>query len=624
MLSRPCESLSGWIVGDWPRKHATRPLVALACFALAMGVLRFAAPAYSQAQGDQPGKYLGAGKCIECHTAGQVGNRTEDFVLLTEFATWRTQDRHAFAYLALLGPRAKQMGDILKRDVTKKETGCLGCHSMDFVPENRRGEDFNFKDGVTCDGCHGPAENWLSPHQTRSVWRLKTAAEKEKLGMTDLRDPVKRSAICLECHVGNAENGKVVTHAMFAAGHPPLPNFETGYFSRNLPQHWRDKKDVPFFKDPAAAKLQNAPADLKERVAKLYHLNAGGFQHAQCVLASSLAGLQAEANLIAGRADFRAGNAAVRWPELAMQRLDGGKDPTQLWPELAMAHSDCYACHHELQRPSWRQTRGYPGKPGRPPVRLWPLELPGLDIGLNGAQEKQQLVDQLQALNRACDEQPFGLPKSLVPAARLLADWSAKLAEKNANENAKPSHVSLLRKLCGQRPQAYPDYDSARQIAAAIVTVSAEWPGKPPGDTWAKALAALEKDFALQPDTGRRDRLLLVKQKFEEVTKEKYLADASAQSALERVASKGILEAFKDPGQDAVKRELTRFLDALLRQGAAQFTEALLKDEGLAKALDKLNEQEPQTSLRRMSDYDPLRFRQQLEALEKLLPKGDS
>ena len=451
----------------WLRNLA---LAGMGGLALCVAGLRLTTPAYSQADQAAPGKYLGAGKCIECHTAGQVGNRNENFVLLTEFATWRTQDRHSLAFVALLGPRGKQMGEVLKMDVTKKETGCLGCHSMDFVPEDRRGEDFLAKDGVTCDGCHGPAEKWLSPHQVRNEWRLKSAADKEKLGMSDLRDPVKRATVCMECHVGNAEKGKVVTHAMFAAGHPPLPNFETGYFSRNLPQHWRDKKDVPFFKDPVAANLQNAPADLKERISKLYHLDAAGFQHAQCVLASSLTGLQAEANLIAGRADFRAGNASVRWPELAMQRPDCSKDPAQLWPELAMAHSDCYACHHELQRPSWRQARGYPGRPGRPPVRLWPLELPGLDIGLNGPQEKQQLVDQLKALYGACDEQPFGRPDPLARAAKQVADWSALLSRQNANENAKPA--TLLLQTLRPAAAAYPDYDSARQIAAAILTVA--------------------------------------------------------------------------------------------------------------------------------------------------------
>ena len=93
-----------------------------------------------------------------------------------------------------------------------------------------------------------------------------------------------------------------------------------------------------------------------------------------------------------------------------------------------------------------------------------------MDIAVNGPQEKQQLVDQLQALYRACDEQPFGRPEPLGRTARQVADWSLKLAGQNANENAKPAHAQLLRQLCAQRPNAYPDYDSARQIAAAILT----------------------------------------------------------------------------------------------------------------------------------------------------------
>ena len=70
--------------------------------------------------------------------------------------------------------------------------------------------------------------------------------------MRNLRDPVVRGDVCSSCHIGSAAEGKVVTHAMYAAGHPPLPNFELATFSRNLPQHWRDRRDVPFLADPPA------------------------------------------------------------------------------------------------------------------------------------------------------------------------------------------------------------------------------------------------------------------------------------------------------------------------------------------------------------------------------------
>ena len=39
----------------------------------------------------------------------------------------------------------------------------------------RHGEGFSFADGVSCDGCHGPAEHWILDHAfKRNTWRLKT------------------------------------------------------------------------------------------------------------------------------------------------------------------------------------------------------------------------------------------------------------------------------------------------------------------------------------------------------------------------------------------------------------------------------------------------------------------
>ena len=65
--------------------------------------------------------------------------------------------------------------------------------------------------------------------------------------MTDLWDPVKRATKCASCHIGNPGEQKVVTHAMYAAGHPPLPGLETATFSDAMPRHWeylREKKNI--------------------------------------------------------------------------------------------------------------------------------------------------------------------------------------------------------------------------------------------------------------------------------------------------------------------------------------------------------------------------------------------
>ena len=123
----------------------------------------------------------------------------------------------------------------------------------------------------------------------------------------------------------------------------------------------------------------------------------------------------------------------------------------------------------------------------------------------------------------------------------------------------------------------------ARQIVAAVLTVSREWTGLAQADAGlAKLLATLEQDFDLKPYASRRDRIMIVLRKFNEMNKDKYLADAAALDSLERMASTGS-EAAKEQDPD-VQRDLTRFLDALRRQSPREFSEALLADSSVAKA----------------------------------------
>src|SRR5262249_31933344 len=130
------------------------------------------------------------------------------------------------------------------------------CHATSFKQDRGQPASFSKKDGVSCDGCHGPAQFWLAEHfavdeKGERAWRTLSPADKEARGMLDVRNPVKRAEMCMSCPVGSAAEGKIVTHSMYAAGHPPLPGFEVDGFSKNLPPHWRDLKDVPF--------LQKAP-----------------------------------------------------------------------------------------------------------------------------------------------------------------------------------------------------------------------------------------------------------------------------------------------------------------------------------------------------------------------------
>ncbi len=186
----------------------------------------------------------GAASCKDCHTVPTVERGASlPFVMLTEYSIWKTQDKHAQAYAVLKGELGQQMGRLLKADVLDPKTGCLNCHAMNSLAQGGA-EQFNPTDGVSCGGCHGPSEKWLEAHKN-PAWRKKTPQEKAELGMTDLRNPHTRADLCMSCHVGNATQGKVVTHPMFAAGHPPLPPIEVASFSKNEPQHWARSQGRP-------------------------------------------------------------------------------------------------------------------------------------------------------------------------------------------------------------------------------------------------------------------------------------------------------------------------------------------------------------------------------------------
>src|SRR5262249_2749228 len=116
------------------------------------------------------------------------------------------------------------------------------------------------------------------------------------------------------------------------------------------------------------------------------------------------------------------------------QRAAQASEPEQR--VLDVAQFDCYACHHELKRPSWRQERGYPTMPGRPQPRAWALALVKLGIQHVGAGEaevqtmSQQLRDKLAKLYQAFNLQPFGKPDEVAAAARDVAQWADQLAAK--------------------------------------------------------------------------------------------------------------------------------------------------------------------------------------------------
>ncbi|GIW80034.1 MAG: hypothetical protein KatS3mg105_1841 [Gemmatales bacterium] len=538
--------------------------------------------------------YFGADTCRQCHC--QPGANKADFVKLDEYTTWRTEDKHSLAYAVLLGPRGRRMGELLagRADyVLEEKAGCLNCHSMNYP--GREGKGFKKEDGISCDGCHGPSSAYYAPHSAGGKWRTMTAEEKFALGMRDLRNPLVKARLCMSCHVGNAAEGKVVTHAMFAAGHPPLRGIELGIFNENLPKHWWDIKDVPVFKtDPA---LQ-----------KLYAYDTREFQNTLVAVVGSASAVAAQMNLAATRAQLPA--TVKSWPELSLSFFQGADNPADLWPQIAMAHSDCYACHHELVRPSWRQERGYGttlldgrhihGIPGRPQMRAWSL-LP-FELSLQQTLDRTayqtssgEFQKRLAALYQTCNRSPFGVPANVQAACKNLRDWVDAIAGRQFNTARfdATDQLKLLRALCSLPESQAPDFETAQQIVAMLAVIYPEWSSRSgQGDARAaEAIQKLEEQLDSRPDQSRAQRKALILQLVQQTTKQKI--DLSTPDGIR-------LGVFT--------MDLEEFRKKLFSSPTLEKLQALR---------DKDYEGESKVEL----NYAPDEFRKRLEELKSLLPR---
>ncbi|MCA9427830.1 MAG: hypothetical protein KC994_22315, partial [Candidatus Omnitrophica bacterium] len=142
------------------------------------------------------------------------------------------------------------------------------CHMVD-VPKDLWGEKFDpTTEGVGCEACHGPAEDYLIPHKSQ------TYAQNLQVGLYDLKDIRTRARLCLECHAG-------LDHEIVAAGHPDL-NFELFHFSFWQPPHWNYAEASPFnfWAIGQAAALEKTVHDLV-RDSNLYQPNPV-FQDKSC------------------------------------------------------------------------------------------------------------------------------------------------------------------------------------------------------------------------------------------------------------------------------------------------------------------------------------------------------
>ncbi len=371
---------------------------------------------------------------------------------------WEKSDKHARTYLKTLhDERSKQIVKNLKGLKTLQEAKpeseklCLHCHSMERA--RKRGKRFSPDEGVGCEICHGPAQNWLADHQ-RDPWKKLNAQQKEQRGFRPLKDLEVRASVCVDCHVGSPAAS--VDHDLIAAGHPRLM-FEFGAYHANLPKHWEmadDKKDRKDFEIRLWLTGQAASAE-----------------------------------------------AAV---ELLERRA---KDIRLPWPEFA--EYDCFACHHALREPSWRRERGFGGRtPGSLSWGTWYFTMPRMLAGqqrLGTANLPPELDKLAKAMTKLTDRDAAAALAGTVH--QELQQWRLTLrAAGPLDADARP----LLKALIDAGPQAArTDWESAVQLYLAIAAANdalSDLDPKHPSEDWKKALNDLFKQVDLETryDSPRR------------------------------------------------------------------------------------------------------------------------
>jgi Cytochrome c554 and c-prime len=448
------------------------------------------------AKGNQP-VYYGASTCADCHSLDdpkKVRGLPPILCRCNEFPIWDKKDKHKLAYTNLFKPDGKgeQMRKLLGYSDQDVKTKCVVCHGV-YIPEDKIAAwtDSSFKrdqsEGVSCVACHGADiggdRSWIDQHgsainRNRERWRKLSRQTKETdYGMIDLWDPARRAKKCASCHVGSVPEGKVVTHAMYAAGHPPLPGLEVSTFSDAMPRHWQYL------------------AEKSDEAKKLLEYKPGVPERTDLLLVGGLVDLQEAMDLLASQAEH-----CARAKEAEDRSLD-------------LAVFDCYACHHDLKTRSWRQERGYVGKPGRPQFRPWPTAL--LQIcSLAAKQDAERTGPQpaLENLHKAFDETPFGKPQQVALAARAIHKWTQDFQPRLAAAGQRLDRsalTGLLLEVCKLGASETWDYDSARQLAWAFQVIHADLRGNAADEpAVAETIKSLNKLLKLDLPHGQEQNIM--------------------------------------------------------------------------------------------------------------------
>ena len=131
---------------------------------------------------DYKHNFTGASKCRICHMSAKKGD---------QFGVWKAS-KHALAYQTLTTPEAKVAAEKVGQGGKNpaENPACLKCHVTGWdAPAEKLGAKYDKTEGVGCESCHGPGEDY-SPIKIMKDKALAMAA-----GMT-----LPKKEDCVKCH----------------------------------------------------------------------------------------------------------------------------------------------------------------------------------------------------------------------------------------------------------------------------------------------------------------------------------------------------------------------------------------------------------------------------------------
>jgi hypothetical protein len=387
--------------------------------------------------------HLGVATCAGSTCHGAVKAIGTHAIRQDEYFIWQRKDAHAGAYNRLLEPRSNAMSRRLGWGDAARAEGCLTCHA-DTADPAARGEKWMVTDGVGCEACHGGASKWIGSH----VQGYKTRDDAKADGLYPTWEPAARGQMCLSCHQGSRE--RPMTHAIMAAGHPPLL-FELDTFGTLEPCHHEIDADYVQRKgaqDPARA-----------------------WAVGQAMAADNL-----------------------------LQSLAEGRHANGLMPELAFF--DCDACHHSMKAGRNEPGRTAARAPGTVPLADSSVVLLGLWLQA----VDPSLAKEWQAGWARLYDKGFSSEDALRREAQGLRDVlrSGVLARTQAASLDGPQIRKVLGAILASASGAHAgDYRFAEQAAMASLVL-----GSALGERDGQGFSASEKSAidALYESVKERDR----------------------------------------------------------------------------------------------------------------------